>query len=100
MVNKEFRDALNRYLEESEETTVLLDNSAFDNSITGITENGRLIYSYDKMVIEYAEDNNCDLLDAMEWVNYNTLRSLPYAGEKAPIIIMETKESILERYGG
>lgn len=100
MVNKEFRDALNRYLEESEETTVLLDNSAFDNSIIGITENGRLIYSYDKMVIEYAEDNNCDLLDAMEWVNYNTLRSLPYAGEKAPIIIMETKESILERYGG
>lgn len=24
---------------------------------------------------------------AMDWVNYNTLRALPYMGENAPIVI-------------
>lgn len=26
-------------------------------------------------------------IDAIEWIDYNTIRALPYMGEKAPIIM-------------
>lgn len=26
-------------------------------------------------------------IDAMEWIDYNTIRALPYIGEDAPIIV-------------
>lgn len=32
------------------EGAIILDNSAFDNSIIGVTLDGRLIYDYDKMI--------------------------------------------------
>lgn len=30
--------------------------------------------------------------EAMEWVGYNTIRSLPYMGEMKPIIMYDVKE--------
>ena len=33
------------------------------------------------------KQNNIDLSDAVEWIEYNTIRSLPYAGDKSPIIM-------------
>lgn len=54
----------------------------FDNSVVGITIDNKLVYDYDLMVLEYCKDNDCDLIDAIEWIEYNTIRSLPYLGEK------------------
>ena len=33
------------------------------------------------------EKENWPMEDATEWINYNTIRSLPYMGEDAPIIM-------------
>ena len=33
------------------------------------------------------EDEGWSYDDAVDWIEYNTIRSLPYAGEKAPIIM-------------
>lgn len=33
--------------------------------------------------------NDCDEIDAIEWIEYNTIRALPYAGDKAPVIVYE-----------
>ena len=30
--------------------------------------------------------------DAIEWIEYNTIRSLPYAGENAPIVMYRLYE--------
>ena len=57
------------------------------SALIGVTEDGRAVYSYDKMVEWYMRKNKCDDTDAMEWINFNTVGSLPYIGEKAPIII-------------
>jgi hypothetical protein len=38
--------------------TLILENASYDNSIAGITFDGRLIYSYGRMVEEYREENN------------------------------------------
>ena len=69
------------------EGAIILDNSAFDNSIIGVTLDGRLIYDYDKMIEELIEDDCMSFDEAMEWIDYNTIRALPYAGSGAPIII-------------
>jgi predicted metal-dependent phosphoesterase TrpH len=35
---------------------------------------------------EYMKDNNVRDIDAIDWIEYNTIRALPYMGENAPII--------------
>ena len=66
---------------------VVFDNYAYDNSIIGTTFDGRAIYCYGLMVEELMRDKGWDEIDAIEWIDYNTLRALPYAGGKAPMIV-------------
>ena len=101
MKDEKFRKALDAMVEDQgiEEEVLILDDHAYDKSIIGLTEDGRLVYDFDKMVKEFAEDEQCDELDAIEWLEYNTLRALPYMGERAPIVIMNNIESIMEKYG-
>lgn len=101
MEDKKFRKALDALVEDQgiEEEVIRLDNHHYDKSIIGMTEDGRLIYSFELMVQEFMEDEGCDETEAIEWLEYNTLRALPYMGERAPIIMMESRESILEKYG-
>ena len=100
-----FREALNNYVEENniEEDcgdVLMLDNHAYDRSIVGITVDGKLVYDYEKMVEEFMDDEECDELEALEWLEYNTMRALPYMGERRPIILIENRDSLLEKYGG
>lgn len=101
MKDVKFREALDAMIEDQgiEEDVLLLDDHAYDKSIIGITEDGRILYDFEKMIQEFAEDEGCDETEAIEWLEYNTIRALPYMGERAPIIIMETRDSILEKYG-
>ena len=96
-VNKKLRQALEQcdYLVYA----VILDNHAYDNSIVGATEDGRLVYDLDKMIAEYMQDEGCDLDEAVEWIEYNTLRAIPYMGEHRPIVIYDTAERIMALYG-
>lgn len=73
---------------------VLEPQDDFNKAIVGYDEKqNRLIYDYEKIVDALAEsflDEESSLesayTDALEWVNYNTLRSVPYMGEYRPII--------------
>lgn len=61
------------------EKCIVFDNPSFDNSIIGITEDEcHVIYDYEKMLIEFSEENNCDSLTAADFIDYNTLRSISY----------------------
>ena len=60
---------------------------AYDNSIVGVTTDGRVVYDFDKMVEELMQDEEWSYEEAVEWIDYNTIRSLPYAGCGAPIIM-------------
>lgn len=78
-VNKSIRETL------PEECTVF-DNHAYDNSIIGVSTDGRVVYSYEKMVQELMSDEGLSEMEAIEWIDYNTIRAIPYGGEFAPII--------------
>ena len=69
------------------ERAVVCDNPSFDRSIIGVTTDNRVVYDYDKMIEEMMEDEECSYDDAVDWIDYNTIRSLPYLGENAPIIM-------------
>ena len=101
MVNEKLRKALYEYFEgyDEEDMALILDNHAYDNSIIGLTEDDRLIYDYESMIREFMEDEDCSYEEAQEWVDYNTMRALPYGGPKAPIIVSLTTKDLLERFG-
>ena len=69
------------------EDAIVFDNMSYDGSIVGVTTDGRVVYDYDKMIEELMEDEGWSYEDAAEWIDYNTIRSIPYAGPSAPIIM-------------
>lgn len=86
-------DKLKEKLEElGYEGTVILENPSYYTAITGISSNGNLIYDYDLM-IEYLIDNeNMTYEDAVEFIDYNTIRAIDYMGELKPIIKMNIED--------
>ena len=73
------------------EDALVFDNFSYDGAIIGYTTDGKVVYDYDKMVVELMEDEGWSDLEAIEWIDYNTIRSIPYAGEKAPIIMYNVR---------
>ena len=80
MVNLEIRNKL-------PSDAIVFDNQSYDNSIIGVTLDGRVIYCLEYMIDEYMQENQCEEIDAIEWIEYNTIRALVYMGEKAPLIV-------------
>lgn len=78
-INIEIRTAL-------PEDAIVFDNYAYDNSIIGVSTDGRVVYSYEKMVQELMSDEGMSEMEAIEWIDYNTIRAIPYGGEFAPIV--------------
>lgn len=74
--------------QEIHEETLRFDNPSFDTAVIGIDYWGRLIYDYNKMIAELMEVDNISEEEAIDFIDYNTIRSLPYYGEYAPIIVI------------
>ena len=73
--------------EELPEDAIVFDNMSYDGSIIGVTTDGRVVYDFEKMVEELVQDEGWSYEDAIEWIDYNTIRALPYAGPNGPIIM-------------
>lgn len=81
-------EQLQKILEELEcEGTTYFTGPTYVTAIVGMTEDGRLVYEYHKMVDFLMEQDKIDSIDAIDFIEYNTIRTIPYMGEKAPIII-------------
>jgi hypothetical protein len=78
---------LEELLEEADDYVRFI-NPNFDKAIVGISHDDRLVYDYELMIKDYTEQCNCDVEEAIEWIEFNTIRSLPYV-ENSPIIITE-----------
>lgn len=71
---------------------IILDGDEFADGFIGLSTDNRAVYSYDKLIDSLSRSNSWSTDDAIEWLEYNTIRSLPYMGTKAPIIIHEPVE--------
>lgn len=69
------------------EDVLLLANYSYDDALIGVTEDGRAVYDFDRMVAWLVETEGFSELEAIEWIEYNTIRALPYMGDQAPLIM-------------
>ena len=83
-MNEEIRQAL---CDMDHEDAVVFDKPDYDDAIIGVTDEGQVIYDYDTMVKCLIDRDGMSETEAIEFIDYNTIRALPYAGEKAPIIM-------------
>lgn len=87
MVNKELREELQSRVDND---LLFFDDLSYDNAIIGLTHDNRVAYLFSKMVIEAREQLQCDEADAIEWIEYNTIRALNYYTEEdKPVIIYD-----------
>lgn len=68
------------------EECVLLEPKSLDEAIIGITHDNRIIYEYEKLVKAFMEHDGMTNEEAVEWIDYNTIRSLPYI-QNSPVIM-------------
>ena len=69
------------------EDVAYLINYSYDDALIGVTEDGRAVYDYNRMIEWLVATEGFTEEEAMEWIDYNTIRALPYMGENAPIIV-------------
>ena len=76
-------------LDNGYEDVKIFENYSYDTALIGVTEDNRAVYSYEKMVEWLVETEHMEVMDAIEWIDYNTLRAVPYFGADAPIVMYE-----------
>jgi hypothetical protein len=83
---KELKDLLN---ELEYKDTVVFENPSYMKAIIGLSDDGALCYSYEKMIECLMEEDGMDYEGAMEFIDYNTIRALPYASSMGirPIVV-------------
>ena len=92
MINKELRD----YIAEEHEEAVVFNVPSYDNAIVGLSDDGRVIYDYDLMVKELTDDTALTEDEAIQFIDYNTIRTLPYIEETVRPIILYNSNIIKE----
>jgi hypothetical protein len=80
-------------LELEEGTIVLEPQSSYNKAIIGVSiDSKHIIYSYD-LLLSILVEGGMSYEDAMDWLEYNTFRSLDYMDvEYRPIIIRSKEE--------
>lgn len=69
---------------------LIFDNPYFDGALIDVRD-GRAVYDFDLMVEALMLEDNISAIDSIEFIEYNTIRSLPYY-PNAPIIEYSDEE--------
>lgn len=66
---------------------IIFEGDSYDDALVGVTDDGRAVYDYDKMVDWIMQKEGCTSDKAMEWILYNTMGALQNAGPMGPVIM-------------
>lgn len=80
-------NAEERLLDAGYEGVKYLTNYSYDDALIGVSEDGRAIYDYELMIEWLMDKEGWTDNEAVEWIDYNTIRALPYMGSDAPIVM-------------
>lgn len=74
------------YIKERYPDSYIMDG--FDDAIIGVDCcAGKIVYSFEKMISVLMERDKMKYDDAVEYIDYNCVRTIPYYGELSPIIV-------------
>lgn len=82
------------------EEAIVFENPSYDEAIIGIDSNERVVYDFDKMAECLMKEDGMSYEDAIEFIEYNTIRSLPYM-PNSPIVMYgldEYKDEFVTEY--
>jgi len=65
-------------------------SDGYDDAVMGISTDGRLVYSVEKMIEILLRDGDMNEEEAIEWLEYNTFNA--YVGEMTPIWVYTNKK--------
>ena len=82
-MNQKIREAL---CDMGHEEAVLFDGPDYDEAIVGVTDDGQVVYDFDRMVQILVERDGMERLEAIDFIDYNTIRALQYI-ENPPIVM-------------
>ena len=85
-------DAEERLLENGYEDVKYLTNFSYDDALIGVTHDDRAVYDFDKMVDWLMTTQGYSQEEAIEWIEYNTIRALPYMGPDSPVILYPLRD--------
>jgi hypothetical protein len=66
---------------------ITFEGDSYDDALVGVTDDGRAVYDYDKMVAWLVKKEGCGYEKAMEWIAYNAMCALQNAGPRGPVIM-------------
>lgn len=69
------------------EDVLIFSNPDYASAFIGMSDDNRAVYDFNLMVQHLVEVDDMGEIEAVEFIEYNTLRALPYFGDNAPIII-------------
>ena len=72
----------------------VFDDYDYADAFIGMSNDGRAVYSYDKMVEWLMLKEDWSFEEAVEWIDYNTIRALPYYPD-GPIVVYDVPEYML-----
>ena len=80
-------NAEEKLLENGYEGVKYLTDFSYDTALIGVSHDDRAIYDYDLMVEWLMEDQGFTEEEAVDWIDYNTIRALSYMGADGPIVL-------------
>lgn len=75
-----------RIIDNGYNDVVIFENPGYVDAFIGISIDNRAVYDFNRMVACLMESDDMTEEEAVEFIEYNTVRSLPYYDD-APIIV-------------
>ena len=79
------------------ENVTVFENYDYADAFIGMSDDGRAVYSYDRMIEWLMLKENWTYEEAVEWIDYNTMRALPYYSD-GPIVVYDVPEYMKDDY--
>lgn len=68
------------------EDSIVFESPDYDDAIIGTTEDRRVVYSFEKMADCLMREEGMSYEEAVEFIEYNTVRALPYVSSHPEIV--------------
>ena len=69
------------------DNVIVFEGYDYNDALLGVTEDGRAVYVYEKMVARLIEKQGITQEEAVEWIEHNTTGATSNAGPLGPLII-------------
>ena len=73
------------------DAVIIFENPSYETAFVGVSHDERAVYDYDKMVEYLVTQDGMTYEEAADFIDYNTIRSLPYL-QGSPIIVYGISE--------